>query len=132
MESSEQWRDFGGPIVQFIKGEKMYEYNAVVRSVFDGDTIRADVDCGFGIWSMNEPLRLYGINAPELRGETLEEARISRNWLLAQIPIGSRIVIKTYKDRKEKYGRYLATIYVNDRNINEELVVNGLAVPYIP
>jgi micrococcal nuclease len=110
----------------------MYEYNAIVRSIYDADTIRVDCDLGFNIWSRNEPLRLYGIDAPELRGETLMEARKSRDWLIQQIPIGTKIVIKTYRDRKEKYGRYLATIYVNGRNLNEELVANGFAVPYIP
>ena len=109
----------------------MYEYKAIVRSIYDADTLRADVDCGFGIWYKNEAFRLYGINAPELRGETLTEARKSRDWLLQQIPIGTEITIRTFKDQKEKYGRYLAIIYLNGRNLNEELVANGLAVPYI-
>lgn len=109
----------------------MFEYNAIVRSIYDGDTLRADLDLGFNVWAKNEPLRLYGINTPELRGETLTEARKSRDWLLEQIPIGTEIIVKTIKDKKEKYGRYLAIIYVDGRNLNEELVANGLAVPYI-
>jgi micrococcal nuclease len=109
----------------------MYEYRAIVRSVYDGDGIRADIDCGFNVLIKNERFRLYGINAPELRGETLIEARKSRDWLLQQIPIGTEIIVKTLKDKKEKYGRYLAIIYLNGRNLNEEMIANGLAVPYI-
>jgi micrococcal nuclease len=108
----------------------MYEYRAIVRSIYDGDTLRADVDLGFGVWVKNERFRLSGIDAPELRGDTLIEARESRDWLRKQIPVGTEIVIKTYKDKKEKYGRFLATIHVDNRNLNEELVKNGFAVIY--
>lgn len=109
----------------------MYEYKAIVRSIYDADTIRVDIDLGFDIWAKNQSIRFYGINAPELQGETLTEARKSRSWLINRIPIGSEITLITHKDKKEKYGRYLATVYINGSNINDELVENGLAVPYI-
>lgn len=108
----------------------MFEYKAIVRKVYDGDTIRADVDLGFGMWVMNKSFRLYGINAPEVRGVSIQEGYKSRDWLREQIPLGSEIIIKTKKDKQGKYGRYLVVLYLDDRNLNEEMINLGLAKKY--
>jgi len=50
-----------------------------VISNYDGDTIRADIDLGFGQWSHNQTFRLYGINTPELRGGTAETKQAGRD-----------------------------------------------------
>ena len=104
----------------------MYEYMGNVVSVHDADTITVDVDLGFDV-HFTIPLRLYGINAPEL---STEEGKAARDWMQAQLPTGYPVKIQTYKDRKEKYGRYLATVWDGLRNLNEELVANNMAVPY--
>lgn len=110
---------------------KKFIYNAIVSSIYDGDTLRVDIDCGFNVWLHNEPLRLYGLDAPELRQPEREEGLAARNWLREQIPVGTEILIETLKDKKEKYGRYLAIIYKKDgTNINELMVNLGYAVPY--
>ena len=31
----------------------MYEYNATIIRVYDGDTVWADLDLGFGLWMRN-------------------------------------------------------------------------------
>lgn len=110
----------------------MYNYKAKVVSVYDGDTIRVDIDLGFNIIMRNETIRLYGINTPELRGDEKADGYASKDKLLELMPIGSDITITTIKDTKEKYGRYLGIIYVNSMNINEELVKTGFAVEYLP
>ena len=51
----------------------MYEYRAFVRKVYDGDTITVDIDLGFEVMLKNQKLRLYGINTPEVRGESREQ-----------------------------------------------------------
>ncbi len=48
--------------------ENLYHYRAVVVSVYDGDTCTVDIDLGLNTWVRGEKLRLYRINAPELRG----------------------------------------------------------------
>ena len=53
----------------------MYEYRCEVVRIIDGATIRVDVDLGFGIWSRNETVRLYGIDTPESRTRDLEEKK---------------------------------------------------------
>lgn len=111
---------------------KLYTYKATVNSIYDGDTIRVDIDLGFGIIFRDQPLRLLGIDTPELRGEERPQGLISRSFVEERIPVGSVIKIATQKDRKEKFGRYLATVYYGEesKNLNEELLQSGMAKPY--
>ena len=52
----------------------MFEYNAVLDRVVDGDTIDATIDLGFDTWKKTR-IRFYGINAPESRTRDLEEKK---------------------------------------------------------
>ena len=107
-----------------------YCYYAVVRSIYDGDTMRLDIDMGLSNWVINEPCRLSRIDTPELRGKDREAGLKARDWLRDRLPIGSKVLIKTELDRG-KYGRVLAEIYdLEGRSINQELLDNGLANPY--
>lgn len=44
----------------------MYEYNAIIKKVVDGDTLDVDVDLGFGV-KITQRLRLARIDAYETR-----------------------------------------------------------------
>ena len=110
--------------------EPAYTYRAVVRSIYDGDTIRVDLDLGLGTWVRNEPLRLDGIDAPEVRGPEREQGLLSKDWLMQRIPLGRSIIVQTRKDSTEKYGRYLAVIWHDGINLNDEMIAQGMAVPY--
>lgn len=107
-----------------------YTYNATVTRVYDGDTITVDIDCGFGIVKKNTILRLYGIDTPEIRGDERPDGLVSRDFLLTKIPVGSSIIIQTYKDTTGKYGRYLATIFKDGENLNSTLLTEGYAKKY--
>lgn len=110
----------------------MYTYKAYVRGIYDGDTIRVDIDLGFGVILSDQSLRLLGLDTPEIRGEERPQGLVSRNFVTERIPVGSYITITTVRDRKEKFGRYLATVFYGDdmKNLNEELLQNGMAKPY--
>jgi micrococcal nuclease len=105
-------------------------YDAYVVSVYDGDTITADIDLGFGIIMKNQKIRLYGIDAPELKGLEKLSCQTSKIWLAEKI-LNKKIVVKTTQDKKEKYGRWLGEIFLNDENINERMVNEGLAIKYM-
>ena len=105
----------------------IYIYKANVTSVYDGDTITCDIDCGFGVVLKKQKIRLYGLNAPEVRGESKELGIVTRDKLRDRI-LNKEIRLKTIKDKKGKYGRYIATIYLESENINDWLVENNLAV----
>lgn len=111
---------------------KLYFYNAIVTSVYDGDTIRANIDLGFNTWIFHQKLRFYGIDTPEIRGEERPFGLIAKDFVLERIPVGTDIQVMTQKDATGKYGRYLATIfYDGGKNLNEELLTSGNAERYI-
>lgn len=106
--------------------EDLYIYKAKITSVYDGDTVTADIDLGFHIWAHGEKLRLHRINTPEVRGVERPQGLVSRDWLRKKI-LGKDVLIRTIKDKKGKYGRYLAEIFLDGTNINDQLVKEGLA-----
>tara|TARA_B100000424_G_C22874128_1_gene465456 strand:- start:228 stop:548 length:321 start_codon:yes stop_codon:yes gene_type:complete len=105
----------------------MYIYNAIIVSVYDGDTVTADIDLGFEVWLKGQKLRLLNINTPEVRGKEKAEGIVSRDALRSRI-LGKEVKIKS--DRKGKYGRWLVEIFLDDENINNWLLAEGLAKPY--
>ena len=50
----------------------MYEYKCNITRVVDGDTVDAEIDCGFDI-VFKSRIRLYGIDTPESRTRDLDE-----------------------------------------------------------
>ena len=109
----------------------LYHYKAVVTSVYDGDTCTVDIDLGLHTWIRGEKLRLHRINAPELRGKERPKGILSRDFLKSKIE-GKEITIETIKDKKGKYGRYLAEIWLEEKpgkfiNINDLIVKEGFA-----
>lgn len=110
----------------------MYEYQATIVSVHDGDTATVDIDLGFSIWWRGPHIRMVGINAPEIRqGNAAGYA--SRDYLRALLPVGAVVVLRTEKDHADKYGgRWLGTFIVDGVNINEQMVTSGHAIRYNP
>ena len=112
----------------------MYEYKIKeILKIYDGDTITVVIDLGFGV-TKKEKLRLASIDAPELRGDERPAGLKSRDWLRAKIQSAvednTDIIIKTFRDRKGKYGRYIAEIYIDGVNINQQMITEGYAVAY--
>ena len=107
----------------------MYEYKATVTKVYDGDTITVDFDLGFGILIRKQKIRLLGINTPEVRGPEKPQGIISRNALRQRI-LGKVVTIKTSKDKKGKYGRWLGEVFMEEENINKWLLKEGYAKAY--
>lgn len=109
---------------------KIYQYRAHVVSVYDGDTLRADVDLGFFTWIRSEQFRLARINAPEVRGPERDQGLITRDRL-RELVLDQDVIIET--EKKGKFGRYIAEIFLESDgelvNINDRLVEEGLAQP---
>ena len=113
----------------------MYEYRAEVIRVVDGDTVDIVLNLGFNVHHAVR-VRLAGIDTPECRTRDLDEKargklakKFLKNWL-GQEHEKKKIVIKTFKKSKGKFGRALAEIWVNDVNVNEDIIECYHAVPY--
>jgi len=121
----------------------MYEYNAIVDRVVDGDTIKCTIDLGFSTWK-KITVRMEGINTPESRTRDKEEKILG-------LAAKARLVdILEYNNNKcilkvsglGKFGRALASVYVNtlsptsektsitEINVNKQLIAEGHAVEY--
>lgn len=109
--------------------ENFYRYKAIITAVYDGDTVTADIDLGFGIWMKGQKLRLVGIDTPELRGEEREQGLIVRDYV-RELILDKEVVVETEKDKSGKYGRWLATIWIEQENLNQRLLDEGLAKEY--
>lgn len=105
------------------------QYEALVVHVDDGDSIVVRTRQGG-----TSRVRLLGIDAPEIAhgdapGQEPWGTRAHRH--LQQRLQGQRVRLETQARERDRYGRLLAYVYVDDRCINEEMVVRGLAVAYV-
>jgi micrococcal nuclease len=114
-----------------IMDQPNYTYKAKIISVYDGDTITALVDLGFRI-NFEIKIRLLGIDTPELRGASRPEGLIAKKRV-EELILGKEIILKTQRDKQEKYGRWLGEIYIpgEELSVNQRLVNEGLAVPFM-
>lgn len=122
----------------------MYEYRAKIRRIVDGDTVDVDVDLGFGIWMMDERVRIKGIDTPESRTRDKTEKQFglaSKARLKQLLPLGSIQVLRTTvnkdgEDMKGKFGRIIGDFQVyyaptdNTRPAGNILIEEGYAVAY--
>jgi micrococcal nuclease len=112
----------------------MYEYKATVKRVIDGDSLVLDIDLGFYMFMNETKIRLYGLDTPEMNSEDpllRLQAVLATRYLYDNLPVGSKVTIKTILDKREKYGRLLATIITQDGfNLNDGLLENKLAINY--
>lgn len=113
----------------------LYTYRARLTTsskthpIYDADTVRLVADLGFGLTSELGPCRLYGIDAPEMRGSDRPKGILARDWLRELLEAQEEFTIRTFKDDKGKYGRYLCVIELDDgTNVNEALIAAGHAV----
>ena len=109
----------------------MYEYNAVIVSVYDGDTLTANVDLGFKMCAKKIKLRLLGVDTPEIRTKDLDEKAnaIKARDRVKELCLDRDVVITTSK--KGKYGRWLASISIDGADLAGILISEGHALPYI-
>ena len=111
-----------------------YHYSAKVISIHDGDTIKVDIDLGFGVILKNQTFRFFGLNTPEIYGLTKTAGMKSLAYVKKAIN-KKDIIIISIKDGKEKYGRWLGKIYYQNgdqwMDLNQELIDKGLAIKYM-
>ncbi len=100
-----------------------------VIKVTDGDTIKVNVN------GMEENVRFLLVDTPEMHDKDFdgpqpfaEEAKA----FVADLLDGENIELEIGTSERDKYGRLLAYIYINDENVQEMLLERGLArVAYI-
>ena len=109
----------------------LYTYRAAPVRVVDGDTVDLTIDLGFRIrWTQR--FRLAGLNAPELVGPDAAKAKDAAEFLKGLLFAAHEIRVITHRDKGDKYGRWLVTIFARTAagwtDVNEALVSAGHAV----
>ena len=105
----------------------MFTYSAKVKRVIDGDTVDLLVDLGLRV-TVDARVRLLGLNAPE---KNTSAGVAAKQFLEGLLGNAASLTVKTEKDRTEKYGRWLGTLYdENGVSINDRMVAEGYAAPY--
>ena len=106
-----------------------WRYRPISYRVYDGDSIMDLVlDLGFNV-RVEIKTRLYGINAPEMRGPEKEKVIETRDWLrdkMHHAQVDSILFIQSHRDQG-KFGRWLVTIWAGDVSLNKLMVEEGYA-----
>lgn len=97
-----------------------------ITKVVDGDTLAVKWDLGRRIYVDEPRLRLMGLNAPEHGTVDGDKATAFVNQWVRQN--GVDVTVRTEKDKQEKYGGYLGTVYAaNGKCLNDDLLAGGYA-----
>lgn len=120
------------------KDDELFTYKAKLEKVIDGDTLLVTFDFGLE-FTISQKLRLRGIDCPKM---DTEEGKRAKRFVEARLKGCDFIIVKTYKDRSDKFDRYLADIFyktgasdswlvAREGNfLNQELLNERLAVKY--
>jgi micrococcal nuclease len=97
----------------------------VVR-VLDGDTIEVELA------GERERVRYIGIDTPEMGDErpAIRALAFEARRANARLVDGRRVRLELDVDKRDRYGRLLAYVWVGDTMVNEALVRSGHAAPY--
>lgn len=93
--------------------------------IIDGDSLEIG----------SERIRLVGLDAPEFtqscKNNKKEKYPCGKEALKFLTNLIGKDEVKCIPHKKDKYNRHLSTCYVNNKDINAELVKNGYAIVYL-
>jgi len=102
-----------------------------VTSIYDGDTFRANIKGYPKIIGYRIPIRVNGIDTPELRAKCTKEkqlARFAKQITVNLLRNANKIELKNVK--RGKYFRIIADVYVDGKLLSDKLLEKGVAVKY--
>ncbi len=111
----------------------MYEYNATLVRVVDGDTVDAMIDLGMTVW-IKKRIRFHGVDTWESRTRNKKE---KAKGLLAKARTKELLCLNDGKFKLQsmglgKYGRVLGILNIEgqSKTVNQTLIDEGLAYYY--
>lgn len=117
-------------VIILLLGIDYGNVNCTLKYVYDGDTFKVDIPEWPDIIGKSISIRIYGINAPELKNkdESIKEQARQAKMRLVTLLKGGKIELREI--RRDKYFRILAKVYVNNIDIGKTLIEEGLAKEY--
>ena len=125
----------------------MYEYEAKVKKIVDGDTIDAYIDLGFNV-HVDKRIRFMGIDTPESRTRDLTEKRygLGAKYRLTELLESNDNKFMLKSSGTGKFGRVLGELFIppvdeeqieftiiHEKryiNVNQKMIDEGHAVAY--
>ena len=111
------------------------EYGSVtvskVISVYDGDTFRVNIGSLPPIVGKNIPIRLEGVDTPEIQGKCQYEKDLAikaRDFVRSKLDNAKEIMLNNLK--RGKYFRIVADVTVDGVSLEKELLENEFAYKY--
>jgi len=102
-----------------------------VNSVYDGDTFRVDINSLPPIVGKNIPIRVNGVDTPEIRGKCQYEKNLAleaRDFVRDKLSNAKEIKLTNLQ--RGKYFRVVANVLVDGVSLEQELLDNKLAYRY--
>ena len=122
-------------IVMLLQVQAAPQYGTVtvskVISVYDGDTFRVDIDSLPPIVGKNIPIRVNGVDTPEIRGKCQYEKNLAlkaRDFVRGKLANAKEIKLTNLQ--RGKYFRVVANVLVDGVSLEQELLDNELAYEY--
>jgi endonuclease YncB( thermonuclease family) len=117
----------------FVQAKPQYGTVTVskVISVYDGDTFRVNIDSLPPIVGKNIPIRVNGVDTPEIRGKCQYEKNLAlkaRDFVRAKLANAKEIKLTNLQ--RGKYFRVVANVVVDGVSLEQELLDNKLAYSY--
>jgi len=102
-----------------------------VISIYDGDTFRVDINSLPPIVGKNIPIRVNGVDTPEIRGKCQYEKNLAlkaRDFVRDKLSNAKEIKLTNLQ--RGKYFRVVANVLVDGVSLEQELLDNKLAYRY--
>jgi len=102
-----------------------------VISVYDGDTFRVDIDSLPPIVGKNIPIRLNGVDTPEIQGKCKYEKDLAikaRDFVRNKLANAKEIKLNNLQ--RGKYFRVVANVMVDGVSLEQELLDKEFAYKY--
>ena len=100
-------------------------------SAYDGDTFRVDVAEIHPLIGQNMPIRLRGVDTPEIRAKCDQEKALAikaRDFVRDLLANAETILLENID--RGKYFRIVADVSVDGVDLGSTLIENGLGRPY--
>ncbi|MDH5184880.1 MAG: thermonuclease family protein [Gammaproteobacteria bacterium] len=117
-----------------LADDRIYADKVIVSevvSIYDADTFRVHIKHWPDIIGKRAPVRVNGVDAPEIRGKCQKEKDLARQakQFTVQALRGAK-VIELRNIKRGKYFRLLADVYVDNKNLTSLLIGKGFARQY--
>ncbi len=122
-------------VLVILQAQAAPQYGTVtvskVISVYDGDTFRVNINSLPPIVGKNIPIRVNGVDTPEIRGKCQYEKNLAlkaRDFVRDKLSNAKEIKLTNLQ--RGKYFRVVANVLVDGVSLEQELLDNELAYSY--